>query len=191
MRSPCCLCISPFLVFYAVRVVWKEIGRLFLRRTSYFELKQRFGDSIPPPSSGKEPIQLGPIDRASPCLRTAWSANEDLHMDANFICCRHKRRNTRALNDTKSSSRYDVYIPIHQKDSYSAGAAYSSVSSPSHIVKARLMECRCTAEARQRFVPGLPPASTELFFVFGIMFLRNVELSPTYMALQPRKPYSF
>jgi hypothetical protein len=33
------------------------------------DLEQRFGGWIPPPSSGEERIQLGPIDRASPCLR--------------------------------------------------------------------------------------------------------------------------
>jgi hypothetical protein len=162
MRSPCCLCIPYFFfVFYAVRVVWKEIGRLLLPRTC-FDLKQRFGEWILPLPSGEEPIQLGQIDRASPCLRKksgsvsrqTWSANEDLHMDANFICCRHKRRNTRPPNVTRSASWYDAYeyIPIHFVHSAGADAnpcLHTALSSPPHIAKATLMECRCTAEARQ------------------------------------------
>jgi hypothetical protein len=35
----------------------------------FFNLKQRYGDWILPPSSGKMPTQLGPIDKASPYLR--------------------------------------------------------------------------------------------------------------------------
>jgi hypothetical protein len=35
-----------------------------------FYFKRRFGDWIQSPSSGKEPTQLGPIDRATPYLRT-------------------------------------------------------------------------------------------------------------------------
>jgi hypothetical protein len=36
----------------------------------FFNLKQRFGDWTLSPSSDKKPTQLGPIDRASPYLRT-------------------------------------------------------------------------------------------------------------------------
>jgi hypothetical protein len=37
---------------------------------SYFYLKQRFGDGTVPPSSGKMPTQLGPVDNVSPYFRT-------------------------------------------------------------------------------------------------------------------------
>jgi hypothetical protein len=45
---------------------------------SVFYLKQRFGDCILFPSSDKKPIQLGPNDRASPCLWTiVLNKNQD------------------------------------------------------------------------------------------------------------------
>jgi hypothetical protein len=58
-----------FFIFCEVRVISKESRLLLLPRTSVY-LKQSFEEWTLPPSSGKKPTELGPIDRASPYLRT-------------------------------------------------------------------------------------------------------------------------
>jgi hypothetical protein len=53
----------------------------------FFYLRQRFGDWILPPSSSKRPTQLGPVDRASPHLRTPAPTQDRIYNPSTTYPC--------------------------------------------------------------------------------------------------------